>query len=372
MLLASACGGDPVAKPDDSIDPSEADEADEADQADDTAGDDSEGVDVGDDSTPAVKDAAVKPPPTTTKDAGIDASSGPKTDSGTPAKPDTDTGTPSAGGKDGGGDEEPTGGPTTPTGSGDSSCLDSITDYTKDGPFKFAAKPSGSIKYWVPEVPAGCKVPVVHLANGTGASCSQYQPVLNRLASHGFLATCYENTNTGAGTQGLMAIETAYKNFPDLVAKKIGSTGHSQGGQGTFMVQVLAEQKFGLTDYIYAGLAMEPASGFGTQPSGGSWQSWYAKIKGPMFMFSGTADMLVSEGWVQRGFDAMAKDNETYHWSATGATHIPVPNSHSNDVVIPWFRWKLLGDKAACEAFKKLPGAGRWTKRKEQNVKECG
>ena len=51
---------------------------------------------------------------------------------------------------------------------------------------------------------------------------------------------------------------------------------------------------------IYAGLAMEPASGFGTQPTGGTWQSIYGKIKSPMFMFSGTADMLVSEAWVGR------------------------------------------------------------------------
>jgi fermentation-respiration switch protein FrsA (DUF1100 family) len=169
-----------------------------------------------------------------------------------------------------------------------------------------------------------------------------------------------------------MAYDAAFAMFPDLAAKKIGSTGHSQGGQAAFTVLALAEMKYGLTDYIYAGLAMEPASGFGTQPSGGSWQSWYAKIKSPMFMFSGTADMLVSEGWVQQGFSAMAKDNETYWWSATGATHIPVPNEPEMQVSIPWFRWKLLGDKAACEAFKKLPGNGKWEKRKEQNAKECG
>jgi hypothetical protein len=359
-----------VAKPDETVDPDPAG----ADEANDDGTDDSEGVDVGDDGddTKPVKDAGGKPvdnKPTPSKDAGIDASSGTKADTGTPVKTDSDTGTGSTGGKDGGGDPVT---PTGPSGSGDSSCLDSVTDYTKDGPFKFTTKTSGAIKFWVPEVPAGCKVPVVHLANGTGASCSNYGPSLTRLASHGFLTCCYENTNTGAGTQGLMAYEAAYSMFPDLAAKKIGSTGHSQGGQSAFTTLARAEEKFGLTDYIYAGLAMEPASGFGTQPGMGSWQTWYAKIKSPMFMFSGTADMLVSEGWVQQGFNAMAKDNETYWWSATGATHIPVPNGPEQEVSIPWFRWKLLGDKAACEAFKKMPGNGKWEKRKEQNVKECG
>jgi len=363
MLLASACGGEetPPATPggdDEAIDPPAGDDDGDGDDEGSTV--DSK-IDAG--SKPPVEKPVVTPPKA---DATTPPAGGSK-DSGPAVKPDPDAGGPTTDGKDGGDPPVVTG----PSGSGDSSCLDSITDYTKDGPFKFATKNSGSIKFWVPELPAGCKAPIVHLANGTGASCSNYNAALTRLASHGFLAACYENTNTGAGTQGLMAIEAAYSMFPDITAKKIGSTGHSQGGQASFIVLARAEEKFGLTDYVYAGLAQEPASGFGTQPGGGSWQSWYAKIKSPMFMFSGTADMLVSESWVQQGFNAMAKDNETYHWSATGATHIPVPNDATNQVSIPWFRWKLLGDQAACKAFQALPGNGKWTKRKEQNVKAC-
>jgi hypothetical protein len=116
---------------------------------------------------------------------------------------------------------------------------------------------------------------------------------------------------------------------------------------------------------------MEPASGFGTQPAGGSWQSVYKKIKSPMFMFSGTADMLVSEGWVQQGFEALDPSIEAYWWSANGATHIPVPNDPEMQVSIPWFRWKLLGDKAACAFFKKMPDGDGWDERKKQNDKPC-
>jgi predicted alpha/beta-hydrolase family hydrolase len=250
------------------------------------------------------------------------------------------------------------------------SCLEGITDYAKDGPFTFAARPSGVIKYFVPAVPAGCKVPVVHLANGTGATCASYQRVLNRLASHGFLAACYEDPNTGAGTQGLKALETAFTTFPDLVDNRIGSTGHSQGGQAAFTVLQLAEAKWG-DAMIYAGLAMQPASGFGSQPSGGSWQSVYAKIKAPMFMFSGTADILVSERWVQQGFDALADTTEAYNWSAVGSTHIPTPQGPTAEVAIPWFRWKLLGDVKACEAFKKLPEGSSWDPRSVQNEAPC-
>lgn len=250
------------------------------------------------------------------------------------------------------------------------SCLDDITDFGAAGPFEYAAQNAGKVKLTVPKVPAGCKIPVVHLANGTGASCSAYKAILDRLASHGFLAACYDDPQTGAGSQGLMALQTAFEMFPDLLDKKIGSTGHSQGGQAAFTVLQLAEQEWG-DEMTYAGLAMEPASGYGAQPAGGSWQSVYAKIKSPMFMFSGTADTLVSAAWVQRGFDAMAKTNETYNWSAIGATHVPVPTAATQQVAIPWFRWKLLGDNAACKAFKALPATDKWDEVKAQNAADC-
>ncbi|MET0344100.1 MAG: hypothetical protein ABW252_24005 [Polyangiales bacterium] len=255
-------------------------------------------------------------------------------------------------------------------GGDESSCLASVKDYGTRGPFKYAQKNAGVIKMWIPEVPAGCKVPVIHLANGTGASCGNYAATINTLASHGFLTTCYENTNTGAGTQGLQAFERAVADYPNLAAKKFGSMGHSQGGQAAFTVLALTEEKFG-PDATYAGLAMEPASGFGTQPRGGSWQSVYAKIKSPMFMFSGTADILVSQGWVRQGFAALADSVEAYHWSASGATHIPVPNGETQQVSVPWFRWKLLGDQDACKAFFALETGTRWNKVQSQNEAKC-
>jgi fermentation-respiration switch protein FrsA (DUF1100 family) len=261
-------------------------------------------------------------------------------------------------------------GGTPPTGMGESGCLDGITNYDTAGPFKFEMKTQGRVKMWAPMVPAGCKVPMVHLNNGTTANCGNYMNVLERFASHGFLTLCYEDPNTGAGTMGVMAFEAAMMAYPDLYAKKIGSTGHSQGGQAAFATLALSEAKWGMEEFIYAGLAMEPASGFGTQPSGG-WQPLYAKIKSPMFAFSGTADMLVPQAWVQQGYDALNDSIEAYHWSAVGATHIPTPQPETMQVGVAWWRWKLLGDQKACEWFKKLPDGNKWNVVKEQNVKPC-
>jgi dienelactone hydrolase len=251
----------------------------------------------------------------------------------------------------------------------ESSCLAGITDYGARGPFRYTSRTVGSIKMLIPSVPAGCKVPVAHLANGTGARCSTYQSVLNALASHGFIATCYEDTNTGAGEQGLEALERAVSEYPQLAAKKFASLGHSQGGQAAFVVLELAEEKFG-SSATYAGLAMQPASGFGEQPRD-SWQSVYGRIRSPMFMFSGTADILVSESWVRRAFSALSPSIEAYHWSARGSTHIPTPNSETIEVAIPWFRWKLLGDTAACQQFKSLESGRNWNKVQSQNEAAC-
>jgi len=265
-------------------------------------------------------------------------------------------------------------------------CLDGITNYESAGPFKYDTKTSGAVKIWAPKVPSGCKVPIVHLANGTTANCANYQGALERLASHGFLTVCYENTNTGAGAYGITAFETAMKLYPDIAdGDKLGSTGHSQGGQAALVTLQLAEAKWG-SDKTYAGLAMEPASGFGTQPTGQTWQQSYAKIKSPVFMFSGDSatgfansslagmskgDGLVAITWVDQGYNALNKSVEAYHWTSIGATHIPTPVGPEQQISIPWFRWKLLGDKAACEFFKKMPSGGKWKVQKEQNAKGC-
>ncbi len=251
-------------------------------------------------------------------------------------------------------------------------CLDGITSFAGAGPFQSTTQRSGSVNFYVPTVPAGCKVPVVHLANGTGARCSTYGSTLRRLASHGFLAACYESTNTGAGDQGVEALDRAFSTFPELADNKFGSTGHSQGGQAAFTVLALAEKKYG-DKLVYAGLAMQPASGFGTQPRGTTWRALYKGLKAPMFMFSGLrTDGLVSQSWVRSAYDATSPTEEAYFWARSGSSHIPVPNNETQQVAVPWFRWKLLGDQAACRAFKALPTTDNaWRPVASKNERAC-
>jgi hypothetical protein len=198
--------------------------------------------------------------------------------------------------------------------------LDGIANYTEDGPFKYESTRSGMVNEWVPVVPPGCRVPIVHFGNGTGAACSGYQPILERLASHGFLVTCYEDPNTAEGTECMTAIETALAEHPTLADMKVGSTGHEQGGGAALLCLSYAEAKWG-DAMIYAGHAVIPVQGTGSGPS--DWASFYERIKSPIFMFNVANDALVPTSRVREGYDKLR--SERYWYEASGATHLPLP-----------------------------------------------
>ena len=258
-------------------------------------------------------------------------------------------------------------GPADAQQTAENDCLFHDEGFDEDGPFSFRRADSGNVTIRVPNVPDGCRVPVIHHANGTGARCSTYRPLLDSLASHGFIVACFESTQTGAGTQGITAVETVRRNFPDLVDDKIGSTGHSQGGSGAIAMTALAQDEFG-PSFTFSTLAQEPAINFGERPPGGSTVRLAADIESPVFMFSGSRDRLVSERFVNRAFNALDNNTQAHHWSGVGATHIPVPNSFSIEVGVPWFRCQLNGDLEACDAFNALPETRRWNILREQSV----
>ena len=53
----------------------------------------------------------------------------------------------------------------------------------------------------------------------------------------------------------------------------------------------------------------------------------------------------------------------------------PNPQAPEEQVSIPWFRWKFLGDNATCKFFKAMPGNTAinpgWTKEMSENEAPC-
>jgi hypothetical protein len=289
----------------------------------------------------------------------------------------------SAGTVAGGGPEHDGGAPLDASDSGehdagmpepvDESCLQGLNDFTERGPFELTATEwdlpeVGRVKVWTPNVPDGCRVPIVHFANGTGATCGSYQSTLEHLASFGFLTLCFESTNTGAGTQCITAAEHAYLELPDLVSDKVGFAGNHSGGQGAFMCLYRAEEAW-QDQRLLAGYALGPSHGNGTagEPS---WIEAYGQIDAPGLMIS-TEGGLVSEMWVGEAFEHVPATTELYQYKAVGASDIPIALEHMNESIVPWFRWKLLGDRDACEYFKAMPDSEAWDLVRAANAADC-
>lgn len=255
-------------------------------------------------------------------------------------------------------------------GDGQTSCLPEVTDFRNAGPFDISTDQSGQVKMFIPKnLPAGCRVPIIHLANGTGAPCFTYDATLRHFASHGFISACYDSTETGQGDQAITAIKSVIEKYPNMVDNRYGFTGHSQGGGGAIMGVYRAEQEWG-SSAIYAGFAIEPASGFGDSPL--NWGSLYGQIYSPVSMFNGSRDMLVSSSWVRSAYDALDRNLEKAWYEAVGAGHMsPIPNSQASEFGLAWFRWQLLGDSQACKYFKDMPNAFGWTLKEVDNLSSC-
>jgi hypothetical protein len=262
-----------------------------------------------------------------------------------------------------------------PVPDGNNWCLEDINSFRPgQGPFDYRRVVYGNVKMWVPELPEGCKAPMVHFSNGTYGNCdANYASILQNLAEYGFMALCYEDMNTGQGTQALQAIDTAINRYPNLVdTTKMGFTGHSQGGAGTFTALYRAERKYG-SGNKYTGVAMQPAAAFGSYPA--NWAQMFGDINSPVAMFNGSYDTLVPQYYAQITWNALPNDVPKVWYTATGldSTHIPTPNNPGRQITIPWFYWMLLGNQDACQAFKNLPrsGPGQWRELSSRNLPAC-
>jgi hypothetical protein len=186
-----------------------------------------------------------------------------------------------------------------------------------------------------------------------------YQGALEHLASHGFLTLCYESANTGSGRQCLTAVELADTKVPELISKKVGFAGHHIGGVSALLCAYRAKQQWG-ADRLVASYANAPPHGNGTEGSDPPWPVAYAAIDTPVFMVHNAEGGLVSERWVGDALDHIPATTELYWYRAVGAADNPIPIGHIQESTATWFRWKLLGDRAACEYFKALPDGDDW------------
>jgi hypothetical protein len=247
-------------------------------------------------------------------------------------------------------------------------CLADITDYGAAGPFAHEMVVLEQVKIWVPRAPVGCRLPVLHFASDRGVACSSYVGVVERLASHGFVVACYESPLHGSGEHCMVALETVLEAYPEIVDRRLGAMGHGPGALEAFLCAQLAEQRWG-SSMLIAAHGAEPESTVGA--SVGDWESRLAQVASPSFMFSGSEDWIVAPAFSLRTFEAFGGDTEVVWYEGQGASHAPPPERFIHESALPWFRWKLLGDRRACRHFKALPDTGDWTLQQSRNDSDC-
>ena len=227
-------------------------------------------------------------------------------------------------------------------------------DYRKAGPFSVEHKYIENVHLYIPgSSQKDCHYPLVAFSNGTGARCAIYRSLLAHMATWGMIVACHEAEDTGGGLDCLKALSVAMRDTQDVFLPRIGSTGHSQGGGGAIACAIEGQKRPEWASFEWAVAAIEPAHGMNYK----SWRDDYPALKAPVFMFSGSRDRLVPQGWVEKGYQILT--SEKYFYEALGASHLTfMPWAESS--VTSFFRWRLVGDTSAKAYFLNRPKTTYW------------
>jgi len=188
---------------------------------------------------------------------------------------------------------------------------------------------------------------IVLWGNGTGQTPDNYRPILDNLASYGFVVAAANTPNAGTGTEMLacldwLAAENGRAGSPyngKLDLDRVGASGHSQGGGGALMA--------GRNARVKATAPIQPyTTGLGYVAGAQGQQT------GPTLLLSGGADTLAPPAANQQPvFD---QGNRPIFWATlNGASHmIPAQGGGTyKGILAAWFRFQLNNDMRAAAMF---------------------
>jgi predicted dienelactone hydrolase len=231
-----------------------------------------------------------------------------------------------------------------------------VTDFAAPGPFavmETSGGPSCTIHRPTDDELGGpdddLEHPVLTWGNGTGTTPAVYAGVLRHWASHGFIVTAANSTNTGDAVEMMDCLEWILEQdtvsgpyMGHVDTSKLGASGHSQGGGGTLMV--------GRDERITATAPLQPYILGGL---GGFQSSSIAQQNAPMFLMSGSNDTIATPTANQQPvFD---DTNVPVIWGTLiGGTHTGTAIGNIGGYRGPataWFRLHLMGDESARALF---------------------
>jgi hypothetical protein len=227
--------------------------------------------------------------------------------------------------------------PTTTTGVPPTSPCKSVDgQWDAPGPFAVTSASNGRGTTVVrPVAPGtlGCTThPVVLWNNGARSKLDRYLPLLNHLASHGFIVAAAEGNagNGGPMLQGLdyLTTENSRAGSPlqgKVDLSKVGATGHSFGGGAA--IDAGADPRVDTIAPIYP---LATTSG--------------SLVRGPALFIAGQNDTIVVPIVVRTPYN-QATQVPAIFAEQRGADHYGIPALHGT--ITSWFRFHLMGDEQA-------------------------
>ena len=197
--------------------------------------------------------------------------------------------------------------------------------------------------------------PMILYVNGTGGKASRYEPLLEQMASWGFIVVGTQDKATGNGESTIQTLKdmiSENENPKSIFYKKIdleniGITGFSQGGAGLFN----AITAFKESPYFKTAVAVSPASESTAAKLGYPYD--ISQVNCPVFLLSGTSGEFEQEFVIP--FDQMLEMYNRMNVPKvmarrTGMTH-DVMTSNAQGYVIAWMKWQLQNDREAARVF---------------------
>ncbi|MBR9981078.1 MAG: hypothetical protein KFF50_08630 [Desulfatitalea sp.] len=211
--------------------------------------------------------------------------------------------------------------------------------YAGEGPYSVTSTRTTDFRIYHPRQMDGYH-PIITWGNGTGAPTMGYSPLLNHLASWGFVVIASDSAMTGSGDEMRAGVDylIAENQKPAspfhgmLDTGKIGATGHSQGGGGA--INAATDPR------ITCAAPLAPSPGE------------IRNVKGPLFLVAGADDTLTTPGMIRLTSYNRATV-PTFFGIAKGMDHMSFVGNGgaARGYVTAWFMYYLQNDIYAGEAF---------------------
>lgn len=198
--------------------------------------------------------------------------------------------------------------------------------------------------------------PMVLLVNGTGGKATKYEPLLEHLASWGFIVVGTQDKGTGTGettiqTLQYMLSENENKDsifYHKIDVDNIGITGHSQGGAAAIRAITMYEE----SHYFKAAVLLSPVCER-TAEQVTDYPYDCADVNCPILLLAGTSgefetDIVIPLAEMQKMYDKIASPKVMAR--RVGMTHDDMLYQ-AEGYVTAWFLWQLKGDEEAAKAF---------------------